>query len=277
MDIKKTLSLILGIILFGVALASCTESSSAKGATAPQTGSASGEPDYSGWTALLTKYYDPQGGMNYKALKAGDAGTLQALRQKMAGVNVGSLSKKEQLAYWINLYNINVVSVVVEHYPLKSIRDLSTDPIIRLNVFKTDRVPFGKGKIALNDIENDRIREGFKDPRIHFAINCAAKSCPPIRTEAYRGAKIDEQLDDQARKFLNGPHGARVEMKGNTAVVHVTKIMDWFGDDFEKWGGGKQAFLRRFLSGDNLAALKSAKTIRFDYDDYDWGLNDASK
>jgi hypothetical protein len=235
-------------------------------------------PDYEVWQDLLTKYYDPAQGMKYKALKEHDKAALDQLRQKMAAVGVNSLSRPDQLAYWINLYNISTVGVVVDNYPVDSIRDISTDPIVRLNVFKKPTVKTKAGAIALNDVENDKIRTGFKDPRIHFAINCAAKSCPPIRTEPYVGARINEQLDDQARRFLNGPHGARLEKDGSGIDLHVTKILDWFKDDFEKWGGGRVAFVRKFLPADKQKQIDGAKgDVDLDFDDYDWTLNDASK
>ncbi|HYN19745.1 MAG TPA: DUF547 domain-containing protein, partial [Thermoanaerobaculia bacterium] len=144
------------------------------------------EPDYKLWQELLAKHYDPAKGMNYQGLKA-DKPILDRLRQQMAGVDVASLSRPEQLAYWINLYNISTVNVVAEGYPVESIRDLSTDPIVRLNVFKKPTVKVKSGTLSLNDVENDKIRTGFKDPRIHFAINCAAESCPPIRPEPFIG------------------------------------------------------------------------------------------
>jgi hypothetical protein len=236
------------------------------------------DPDYSLWQTLLSRYYNPVKGMNYKALKANDAATLEQLRQRMAQVDVGSLSKKEQLAYWINLYNISTVAVVVDGYPVDSIRDLSTDPIIRLNVFKKDSVQTRQGKMSLDAVENDKIRAGFHDPRIHFAINCAAVSCPPIRPEPFVGARVDEQLDDQARKFLNGPHGVRFEKDGSDLVLHVTKILDWFTDDFEKWGGGRIAFLRKYMPPDKQKRLDAARgNVELEFDDYDWKLNDASR
>jgi hypothetical protein len=236
------------------------------------------DPDYSAWQALLAKHYDPARGMDYKALKATDKAALDRLRQQMAGVDVKGLTPKEQLAYWINLYNVSVVSIVTDNYPVESIRDISTDPIVRLNVFKKDSVAIRGGKISLDSIENDKIRAGFKDPRIHFAINCAAESCPPIRPEPYVGARIDEQLDDQARKFLNGPHGVRLEKDGAEVTVHTTKIMDWFGKDFDSWGGGKVAFLRKYLSPDKVKTLDAAGgKADFKYDDYSWKLNDTSK
>lgn len=219
------------------------------------------EPDYRLWQELLSKHYDPARGMDYKALKA-DKPALDRLRAQMAAVDPSSLSRPEQLAYWINLYNVNVVGVVVDNYPVESIRDVSTDPIVRLNVFKKPYVKVKGGTMSLDDVEHQKIREGFKDPRIHFAINCAAESCPPIRPEPYVGARIDRQLDDQTRKFLN----ATVRVEGDT--VRVTKILDWFKDDFESWGGGTIPFLNRYLS------RKIGPGAEIEHDDYSWKLND---
>jgi hypothetical protein len=118
----------------------------------------SGEPDYSVWNRLLATYSDPTRGMDYAGVKAQEARTLERLRGELARVNARSLSPKQQLAFWINLYNVNVVSTVVAHYPVASIRDISTDPIIRLNVFKKDTVAFGNGAISLNTIENEKLQ-----------------------------------------------------------------------------------------------------------------------
>lgn len=223
------------------------------------------EPDYRLWQELLSRHYDPAKGMDYKGLKANKA-ALDRLRRQMAAVDVSSLSRPEQLAYWINLYNVSVVGVVVDNYPVESIRDVSTDPIVRLNVFKKPYVRVKGGTMSLDDIEHRKIREPFKDPRIHFAINCAAESCPPIRPEPYVGVRIDRQLDDQTRRFLDGS----VRLEGN--VLHVTKIMDWFEDDFEQWGGGTVSFLKKHLSPDK--ARRIGAKVELDYDDYSWKLND---
>ena len=230
--------------------------------------------DLTQWNRVLAAYASPTQGVDYRALKARELANVQALRQQLGRVNVAALDRKAQLAHWINVYNVNTVATILEHYPVESIRDISTDPIIRLNVFKKDRVPAGGETISLDDVENKKIRDGFHDPRIHFAINCAAKSCPPIRREAFSGAAVDMQLDDQARAFLNGPLGARFRRDGDTLVIRTTKIMDWFGDDFEKWGGGKAAFIRKYMPADKQRLIDSAKKIDFEYDDYDWALND---
>ena len=263
----KTTRASLGCVLFGLLIALAGPAKAA----AP--------PDYKAWGELLSKYYDPAKGMSYKALKAQDKPALDELRRQLAQVDVQALSRPDQLAYWINLYNVNVVATVVEGYPVESIKDLSTDPLIRLNVFKNEVVNTKRGKLSLNDVENEQIRNGFKDPRIHFAINCAAKSCPPIRTEPYAGSRISEQLDDQVRKFLNGPNGVHLGKKGSTLVVHVTKIMDWFGKDFQSWWSVDPiGFVVRYVSSDKRKQIESAgNQIEVEFDDYDWKLNDASK
>jgi len=236
------------------------------------------EPDYSAWNAILRKYYDPARGMDYAGLKARDAVTLQNLRQQLGRVNVAALNPKQQLAYWINVYNVNTAATIVEAYPVDSIRDLSTDPIIRLNVFKKERVPFGGAKLSLDQVENERIRVGFHDPRIHFAINCAARSCPPVRTEAYVGGRLDAQLDDQVRRFMSGPLGVRFETTGDGVTVHATKIMDWFSKDFEQWAGGKAAFLRRYVPPAAQRLIdRSGGNLDFEYDAYAWALNDRKR
>ena len=243
------------------------------------TSSAQTEPDYSEWTRILKTYYDPAKGMDYTALKAKDMQTVANLRAQLGKVNAASLNPKQRLAYWMNAYNINTVDLILNNYPgLKSIRDLSTDPLTRINVFKKDRVPTPSGMISLKVLEDDYIREAYKDARIHFAINCAAKSCPPMLQEAFVGARVDAQLDDATRRFMAG-NGTREVKKGNGAVVTTTKIMSgfpWFGKDFEKWAGGNAAFVRKYLPAAKLALLPANnKDIDFDYDDYNWALNDS--
>ena len=233
---------------------------------------AQAEPDYAVWNHLLAKYYDPARGMDYRALKANDAVTLETLRRALGRVNAGTLTPKQQLAYWINVYNINTAATIVEHYPVDSIRDISTDPLIRLNVFKKPRVPTPGGLISLDDVEHEKIRKPFRDARIHFAINCAARSCPPIREEAFTGTRVDAQLDDQTRKFMAGPLAPRFRRngKGNKLEITTTKIMDWFGEDF----GDRAAFIRRYVTPDRQRLIDGAREIDLDYADYDWALND---
>jgi hypothetical protein len=230
--------------------------------------------DLSEWNRILAAYYDPAKGLDYEALKSRDAAALMALRARLARVDTDALTPADQLAHWINVYNINTVATIVESYPVESIRDISTDPIIRLNVFKKERVPVGNSLISLDEVEHEKIRKVFREPRIHFAINCAARSCPPIRPEAFTGAMLEAQLEDQTRKFINGPNGVRFGRRGDTLVIHTTKIMDWFRDDFEKQGGGTVAFIRRYVTPGLQREIDKAQKIVVEYDDYDWDLND---
>jgi hypothetical protein len=214
--------------------------------------------------------------LEYRAVLAGDGAALQTLRRQLAEVDPAALSRPDQLAYWINLYNVSIVALVVDHYPIESVRDLSTDPVIRLNVFKKPAVRVKGGMLSLDEVEHQRIRTGFRDARIHFAVNCAAESCPPLRTEPYVGARLAEQLDDQTRKFLAGPLGARLEQRGGRVSVHVSKVMDWFAEDFERWAGGQVAFLKRHLPPEQRRRLEAAEHVELEFDDYSWKLNDAS-
>jgi len=134
-------------------------------------------------------------------------------------------------------------------------------------------VPTPGGALSLKAVEDDHIRASFHDPRIHFAINCAARSCPPIRPEAYVGSRLDAQLDEQVRKFVAGP-AVRVTTEGGNTTVHTTKIMDWFDKDFAHWAGGDLAFLRRYLPGEKAKQLPPSGRVRIDFDDYNWALND---
>lgn len=263
--------LVILLIVLALPVSACAKSDGGHSArrVSPPASAAAVEPDYSTWNRLLATYYDPVRGMNYAGLKAHDSVALRDLRNSLGRVDATRLSQKQQLAYWINLYNVSVVGVVVDHYPVESILDISSNRLVRHDVFKRPWVAVPSGRISLNDIENEKIRAAFKDPRIHFAINCAAKSCPPIRSEAYVGARIDAQLDDQIRRFVAGP-AVRVEKRGDRAVVHTSRIMKWFRDDFEKWGGGEEAFLRRYLPREKA----DQPSIAIEYDDYDWTLND---
>lgn len=259
----------VAVVVCSLALALALAAPAARAAAAP--------PDYRLWGELLARHYDPARGMDYRALKARDGAALQTLRRQLAEVDPEALSRPDQLAYWINLYNVSIVALVADRYPIESIRDLSTDPIVRLNVFKKPHVRVKGGALSLDEVEHERIRARFRDPRIHFAVNCAAESCPPIRTEPYVGARVDEQLDDQTRRFLAGPRGARLEERDGRVTVRVSKVMDWFAEDFERWAGGRVAFLRKHLPPEQARRLAAARDVELEFDDYSWKLNDASR
>jgi hypothetical protein len=233
------------------------------------------EPDYAEWTRILRTHYDPSKGMDYEQLRKDDYTTLSGLVEELSGVDTSRLARNEQLAYWMNLYNIATVKLIVDHYPVDSILDLSSGLLNRHQVFDQEHVSLGGRTVSLNHIEHEMIRKGFEDPRIHFAINCAALSCPPMRQEAFTGGAVQEQLSDQTTRFLNA--NTKIDRRGDKATVTDTKIMDWFDDDFDDWGGGVEAFLRKYLSGDTARRLEGVSRVSIKHAGYDWTLNDWKK
>ncbi len=232
------------------------------------------DPDYTAWNKVLSTHYDPTKGMDYAGLAKQDWSAMKRAVADAAKVEPAALNAKERQAYYMNLYNITVVNLMMENRQTKSIRDLSTDPVIRINIFKKDLVETRSGKMALKSLEDDLIRKGFKDPRIHFAINCAARSCPPLRMEAYVGSRLDAQLDEQVRAFFSGPNGLRFEPTGDKLVIHGTKILDWFSKDFDDYAGGQITFIRKFVKTDPQKQLDQfAGRVKLTFDKYDWSSN----
>lgn len=229
------------------------------------------EPDYSAWTEILRTYYDPAKGMAYERLRKNDYPKLTNLVEMLSRVEFENLDRNERLAYWMNLYNASTVKLIVDNYPVGSIRDLSTSIINKYQVFDREVVLSGGRLVSLNHIEHEIIRKEFRDPRIHFAINCAARSCPPLRQEALTGAAVQQQLDEQTAAFLN--RDVRIDRKGGKATITVTKIMAWFEEDFED-AGGVASFVRAHLVGDAAARLSGVSRINIRHADYDWSLND---
>lgn len=207
----------------------------------------------------ILKKHVVNGRVDYQAMRADPAPLAQYLVQagKVPESEFKSWGEKQRLAFLINLYNAATFQLIVDHYPVKSIKDVGT-------VFKgpwdQSVVPlFGK-KVTLNELEHGIIRKQYHDPRVHMALVCAAKGCPLLRNEAYTAEKLDEQLDDQARRYLSTVYGLVVDRaKGE---MRISSIFKWYGDDFSSVEG----FVEKF-SG------KPVKGLKIRYLDYDWSLN----
>ncbi|PIR19733.1 MAG: hypothetical protein COV48_00340, partial [Elusimicrobia bacterium CG11_big_fil_rev_8_21_14_0_20_64_6] len=170
--------------------------------------------------------------------------------------------REERLAFLINLYNAATLRLILDHYPIESIRRIGPvwDPnkAWKLPVVKV----FGRA-VTLNTVEHEMIRPVFKDPRVHFALVCAAKGCPPLRSEAYDGARLNSQLDDQARTFLSQKAKNDASAAGETA--YLSAIFKWYMEDF---GGSKKSvliFVKKWLP------VEESWTV--DWTEYDWSLN----
>lgn len=236
------------------------------GNQAPKEAESTKPPSHTSWSALLGKHVSSDGKVNYKGFLQ-DSVALNSYLNSLSKnpPNKSDWSKAEQLAYWINAYNAFTVKLIVDHYPVKSIRDLNptlyvplVNTVWHIKFFKIGGVDFN-----LDEIEHSILRKEFEEPRIHFAIVCASYSCPPLRNEAFRAEKIHEQLDDQARLFINDP-------KRNTITENaliLSQIFNWFSGDFTK-----KSSLIEFLN--QYSIIQISKNASIEYHDYDWSLNE---
>jgi len=219
--------------------------------------------DHSLYAALLEKYVK-RGAVDYQGFKNEEARLDQYLRV-LENTDTKELSRNEQFAFYVNADNAWTIKLIVSGYPgVKSIKDLGT---LFKSPWKKKICRIDGGIITLDDIEHNILRPRFKDPRVHFAINCAAKSCPPLISEPYEGSKLDEQLDASARAFLNNPDRNRLE--GNT--LYVSKIFKWFSDDFNNDVVG--FFLKYAVGKFKETLMENRDKIKVKYLHYDWSLN----
>lgn len=213
--------------------------------------------DHSDWDTLLKQYVDDQGDVDYMAF-ARDAQKLEAYLAMLAKNPIAEkASKNEKLAYYINLYNAGTIQLILENYPLKSIKDISRP-------WDKDRVSIGDTTYSLGDLEHKILRK-MDEPRIHFAINCASYSCPRLLNEAFTAAKMEAQLEESAVAFVNDPKRNKIA-KGS---AQVSQIFKWFNKDFTA-SGSLAEYLNRYSK---TALVPKAK---INYLDYDWSLNEAN-
>jgi hypothetical protein len=175
------------------------------------------------------------------------------------------MTRPEQLAYWINLYNAATVDLVLDAYPVTSIRRVHGG-ILGLGPWKRKILSIRGERLSLDDIEHRILRPIWRDPRIHYAVNCAALGCPNLAGQAFTAARANAILDQGARDFVNHPRGFRLD---NGRLI-ASSIYDWFAPDF----GGPNSILahaRRYATPANLAKFRG-KT-RPDRYSYDWSLN----
>ncbi len=211
---------------------------------------------------LLTKYVQ-NGVVDYSGFKRDEALLDQYLEQ-LSNIDPQKLDTNAAFAFYTNAYNAWTIKLILSGYPgLKSIKDLGS---LFKSPWKKKFVRLNGDTITLDKIEHEILRPRFKDPRVHFAINCASKSCPPLISQPYRGATLDQQLDAATRAFIND--GVNVYVKGD--VLYVSKIFDWFEEDFD----GVVRFVERYAQGDLRAQLQRRKqNLKLKHLDYDWSLN----
>lgn len=177
---------------------------------------------------LLGKYATSSG-VRYAEWKANtaDVQALQTVVDAISREDASGLSGKDQLAFYVNAYNAWILHEAIAKYPTKSVKDTL------FTFFTGKRIKVAGAQTSFNALEKETIRSKFNDPRVHFALNCASRSCPPLQAEAFRGDKVDAQFEKLAKSFANSERGVRV-VSGN--AVELSKIFDWYKDDFAKEG-----------------------------------------
>ena len=205
------------------------------------------------WDKLLQKYVK-QSKVNYKLFKNDKIILENYIKTLSANTPAVSASKQEKMAFWLNAYNALTIKLILDNYPLKSIKDLDKG-----NPWDVSRYALGGKNYSLNEIENKILRP-MGDARIHFGLNCAAKSCPPIHARAFVAATVETQLDQLTRTFINKTQ--ENQLKGNS--IKISNIFNWYAVDF----GNVIVFLNKY------SALPVYKNAKITYTTYDWNLNE---
>ncbi len=222
------------------------------------------------WTAILERRVEA-GVVDYAGLLQESEGELDAYLASLSGACAADYQtwrREERIAFWVNAYNAFTIRLILDHHPVPSIRSIGWLP---LAAFRERFIPMPGlrgGNVSLQEIENDVLRGPFREPRIHFALVCAATSCPELRREAYRGVDLDRQLDDQARGFLRDPSKNRVD--ASARKLYLSSIFEWYLGDFEGAAGTLQAYVAPYLDAKGV----DVSGYEVDYLDYDWSLND---
>lgn len=211
--------------------------------------------DHSLFDQLLKKYVNKNGVVNYAGIKKYQKPLKDYLESIRLHTPDDTWRRQDELAYYMNAYNAMTIDLIVRNYPLQSIKDIN-DP------WEQRLWRIGEKPISLEEIEHEILRK-MNEPRIHFGINCASFSCPPLMDEAFTAAQVDAQLDRLAVQFINDPKRNKI----TADRIEVSNIFKWFKKDFTK-NGDLIDFLNKY------SKVKIDKKARVRYMDYDWSLNE---
>lgn len=220
--------------------------------------------DHSSYDQLVAAHVDADGFVDYADL-AGRAAELDAYIDSLATATLDNLGRDERLALLINAYNAFTLRLILDHSPVESIRDIPSK-----ERWDGQRWVLGGETYSLTQIEHELIRPNFREPRIHFALVCAAIGCPRLRSEAYTGELLEHQLEDQTRFTHVNERWLRYE-RGNT-TIELTALYQWYAGDFEQVAGSVLEYVARY-DADLAADLASGHSPTIRYLDYDWSLN----
>ena len=237
--------------------------------------SGTAEANHYAWSEFLARYASTDGAgvarVAYGEVTAADASALNAYLDVLQDLDPTTLSRDGQLAYWINLYNAKTVSLILEHYPVRSIRAIRMHPIDP-GPWDEARLYVADHALSLHDIEHGVLRPNWPGtPEIHYLLNCAAVGCPNLGLTAYTAESVGDALEQAAWRYVNDPRGVALADDGK---LRVSKIYAWYREDF----GGSEAAVLEHLEQYAEPALRSRLDGRTKIDGYfyDWGLNDSN-
>ncbi|OAI49132.1 hypothetical protein AYO44_18590, partial [Planctomycetaceae bacterium SCGC AG-212-F19] len=231
------------------------------------------EVDHSSWDALLQKYVDDRGLVAYRRWKdtPADVAALDRYLARLSAVFVDAPAERAaQIAYWINAYNALTIKGILREYPTSSIRNHTT-PVGGYNLWRDFLLDIDGRKYALDDIEHSMLRP-MGEPRIHFALVCAAKGCPPLWNRAWTAANLEDAFTASAKRFFARPTNFRADVANRT--VFVSELFDWYGTDFAPTSIDQVRTLRPYMPMPEEVAWIDAGNVTVKYLTYDWSLND---
>jgi len=220
--------------------------------------------DHSTFDTLLHRYVDADGWVDYVGLKA-NVSELDMYLKSLGVAPLDAMGRDEKLALLINAYNAGTLKLILDHQPISSIQDIPEQErwdAVRWNI--------GGNLWSLNQIEHEQIRPKFVEPRIHFALVCAALSCPPLRTEAFTATRLEEQLQEQSQYVHT--HATWFQFDRDASPASLTKLYRWYGDDFTQIAGSPLEFASRY-SPTLKQTLADGVTPRIEWLPYEWDLN----
>lgn len=218
--------------------------------------------NHSDLDGLLKKYVTEEGGVRYAEWKQDEA-SLKVLANYVHNVSEADASKlgdKQRLAFYINAYNANTLKAVLDRYPIKSVMDVK-------GFFDGVKHKVAGEELTLNELEGEKIRKAFGEPRIHFVVNCASASCPILRRDAVTAENMEMLLEKGTKQYVL----QETKVDGDKKTVDTSKIFEWYKDDFAA-AGGVNAFLARYLPPEQAAIAKEATVTTHEYG---WALNEA--
>ncbi|MEO0437283.1 MAG: DUF547 domain-containing protein [Pseudomonadota bacterium] len=234
------------------------------------------EPEHTAWNQFIKQYLRADsegfGRLAYAEVTDGDKSSLAAYILALSSVDATRLSRNAQLAYWSNLYNAKTVAVILDHYPVESIRNIK-DGVLDLGPWEEKRLTVNEVPLSLHNIEHGIVRPLWPNtPEIHYLLNCAALGCPTLVSYAYDADNVEAALKDNASRFINSDRGVTLDERGRLVL---SKIYAWYFQDF---GGSKSELLDHLLQYADEATRKEIQehrgTVRYVYD---WSLNDYKK